>query len=108
MEGWGKVQYIIEKDYNLKWLLTGRGEPTQNIEDPERIEKEISISPSDIKEGEYTGALVYNIDGTCGVIERDMAFTKDNIVGSVNLPEINKEVIYCGEYTFCKIAIIKT
>jgi len=91
MEGWGKVQYIIEKDYNLKWLLTGRGEPTQNIEDPERIEKEISISPSDIKEGEYTGVLVYKIDGTCGVIERDMAFTKDNIVGSVNLPEINKE-----------------
>ena len=76
--------------FSESWLLTGEGNML-NEEDPERKEKEISISPSDIKEGEYSGALVYNIDGTCGVIERDMAFTKDNIVGSVNLPEINKE-----------------
>ncbi len=75
---------------NKAYLLTGEGKML-NEEDPERIEKEISISPSDIKEGEYSGALVYNIDGTCGVMERDMAFTRDNIVGSVNLPEINKE-----------------
>ena len=83
---------ICSKFPNIKksYLLTGEGSII-NEEDPERKEKEISISPSDIKEGEYSGALVYNIDGTCGIAEREMAFTRDNIVGSVNLPEINKE-----------------
>lgn len=48
------------------------------------------ITQSDIKEGDYSGALVYDIDGTCGPENRDIDFTKDNIIGSVNLPGINK------------------
>ncbi len=132
MEGWERIQYIIEREglnknsfstaigltnnvtitriinekrnpskatcqkiveqfpiYSLEWLISGEGEPISL--DPERKEKKILICPSDIKEGDYSGALVYNIDGTCGAFERDMAFTNDSIIGSVNLPEINKE-----------------
>lgn len=48
------------------------------------------ISLSDIKEGDYSGTLVYDIDATCGTNQRDMFFAQDNIIGSVNLPGINK------------------
>ncbi len=72
---------------NPAWLLSGVGEPV--LIDQERKEKEIDISPSDIREGVYSGALVYNLDGTCGTAERDMIFTNDNIIGSISLPEIN-------------------
>lgn len=74
--------------FNESWLLTGEGEML-NYVDQERKEKEIDISPSDIREGVYSGALVYNLDGTCGTAERDMIFTNDNVIGSISLPEIN-------------------
>lgn len=50
----------------------------------------MEISDSDIKEDDYSGALVYDIDATCGTIGRDIYFTNDEIIGSVNLPGINK------------------
>lgn len=48
------------------------------------------IIANDIKEDVFTGTLVYNIDGTCGSEERDIQFTDDSIIGSVDLPEISK------------------
>lgn len=36
------------------------------------------------------GALVYDIDATCGMDNREIEFAEDRIIGSVNLPEISK------------------
>ena len=71
-------------DLNRVWLLTGEGDML--------VENENVLGlPSDaIQEGVYTGALVYDIDGTCGFMSRDLCFAEDNVIGSVDLPEINK------------------
>ena len=57
------------------------------------IQKEdtLEISTSDIEEGDYSGTLVYDMDATCGTDGRDIYFTQEDIIGSVNLPGINKE-----------------
>lgn len=75
-------------ELNSVWLVTGKGVMLNN-EDPERTEKKIEITENVIKIGKYEGALVYDIDGTCGTSPRSMEFTQENIIGSVNLPEIN-------------------
>lgn len=54
-------------------------------------EDTLKISTSDIKEGDYSGTLVYDMDATCGTDDRDIYFTQEDIIGSVNLPGINKE-----------------
>lgn len=61
-----------------------------NSGEGEMLNSESSISSNDIKEGDYSGTLVYDIDATCGTGQRDIYFTQDNIIGSVNLPGINK------------------
>lgn len=71
---------------------------TQEYEDNSDISKEsivkqersIEISASDIKEDTFIGTPVYDIDGTCGTDERDMQFTDDSIIGSIDLPGISK------------------
>lgn len=52
--------------------------------------KTIEIAESDINEGSFSGTLVYDIDATCGMDNRDIEFTEDRIIGSVDLPEISK------------------
>lgn len=71
-------------DLNRTWLLTGEGDMLV------RNEGIVEIPLSAIKEGVYTGTLVYDIDGTCGVKNRDMYFAEDNVIGSIDLPEISK------------------
>lgn len=51
---------------------------------------DIEISANDIKENEFTGTPVYDIDGTCGIDGREMRFADDSIIGSVNLLGISK------------------
>lgn len=70
---------------NMDWIKTGEGSPTIPIQD-----KAIQVYSSDIKEEVYTGTLVYDVDATCGTNVRDIDFTNDNIIGSVDLPEISK------------------
>ena len=84
-------QKIIDKfpKYSFDWLFTGEGEMFSFKSDTEN-EKTLIISPSDIKDDIYIGTPVYDIDGTCGLKERDISFTEDCIIGSVNLPEISK------------------
>lgn len=50
----------------------------------------IEILESDIQEGILDGTPVYDIDATCGPNSRSIDFTKDVVIGSVNLPEIDK------------------
>ena len=74
-------------ELNRDWLLYGEGEM---LKETAPINSGSSISQNDIKEGDYSGTLVYDIDATCGTNQRDIFFTQDNIIGSVNLPGINK------------------
>lgn len=73
-------------DISPEWLLTGEGEMLKG----EGGKETVAISPNDIKENVYTGTPVYDIDGTCGQQDRDIHFTEDNIIGSIDLPEISK------------------
>ena len=52
--------------------------------------KTIKITESDINESSFSGTLVYDIDATCGMDNREIEFAEDRIIGSVNLPEISK------------------
>ena len=80
---------INSVDYiNPRWLLTGEGEMLSTITESD---KTLIISSSDIKDDIYIGTPVYDIDGTCGLKERDISFTEDCIIGSVNLPEISRD-----------------
>lgn len=50
----------------------------------------IELLESDISDNIHEGTLVYDIDATCGPNNRDIDFTQDIVIGSVNLPEIDK------------------
>ena len=52
--------------------------------------KTIKITESDIIESSFSLTLVYDIDATCGMDNREIDFAEDRIIGSVNLPEISK------------------
>ena len=52
--------------------------------------KTIKITESDINESSFSGTLVYDIDATSGMDNREIEFAEDRIIGSVNLPEISK------------------
>lgn len=52
--------------------------------------KTIKITESDINESSFSGTLVYDIDATCRMDNREIEFAEDRIIGSVNLPEISK------------------
>lgn len=72
-------------ELNIDWLLTGEG---NMLKVPASREGVIEVSPDVIHEGDYTGTLVYDIDAVCGTDNRTMTFTKEMIIGSVNLPGI--------------------
>ena len=87
--------HIIKKilyyhpDLNREWLLTGEGEMLKGG----KSDNTVSISGNDIKEGDFSGTLVYDIDATCGTDCRDILFAQDDIIGSVNLPGIRKDSV---------------
>lgn len=75
-------------DISESWLLTGKGEMLKGgLNDGIHS----VISSSDIKDDDYSGTLVYDIDATCGTDNRDIFSTEDNVIGSVNLPGVNKK-----------------
>lgn len=84
-----KLQKISQQypELNTGWLMTGEGEMLKNTSN-DNIHS--VISSKDIKEDDYRGTLVYDIDATCGTDNRDIFSAEDNIIGSVNLPGINK------------------
>lgn len=73
-------------DLNTAWLKTGIGEM---LNDTERTEKIVSVPQSSISENTHKGALIYDIDGTCGTDGRAIEFTDEKIIGSIDAPEIN-------------------
>ena len=75
-------------DLNIVWLKTGVGEMIKNAE---REQKIIEISESAISETKRKGALIYDIDATCGLSGRDIEFTDEKVIGSIDAPEINPD-----------------
>lgn len=57
----------------------------------ERNEKTIIVSPTAISTQKRRGAMIYDIDATCGFDGRDIEFTDEKIIGSIDAPEINPE-----------------
>jgi phage repressor protein C with HTH and peptisase S24 domain len=78
------IQY---PELNTNWLLTGIGEMLQS---EERSEKIISI-PQIAVSTKRKGALIYDIDATCGLSGRDIEFTDEKVIGSIDAPEINPD-----------------
>lgn len=78
------IQY---PELNTNWLLTGVGEMLQS---EERSEKIISI-PQIAVSTKRKGALIYDIDATCGLSGRDIEFTDEKVIGSIDAPEINPD-----------------
>lgn len=77
-------------DLNSSWLLTGEGSMIKRSQPVGMAEE---VSKDCIQEGNYSGTVVYDIDATCGTDPRDMLFTQENIIGSVNLPGISKNSV---------------
>lgn len=75
-------------ELNIEWLVTGNGEMIKNAE---REQKTIEISESAISKTKRKGALIYDIDATCGLSGRDIEFTDEKVIGSIDAPEINSD-----------------
>ena len=75
-------------DINIAWLKTGVGEMIQN---QERNEKTISVNQTTVSTSKRNGALIYDIDATCGLSGRDIEFTDEKVIGSIDAPEINPD-----------------
>lgn len=76
----------VYTDLNTVWLKTGVGEM---LIDTERSDKTVSILQSSISENTRKGALIYDIDATCGTDGRALEFTDEKVIGSIDAPEIN-------------------
>lgn len=61
------------------WLLTGSGDMVYGDQ------QVIQVQPN------RNGILVYDIDATCGKQSRDMDFTDDIVIGSIDLPNISRD-----------------
>ena len=95
---WGKTKSIsadiamkisrVYGDISTEWLLRDKGEMIKNAE---REQKTIEISESAISETKRKGALIYDIDATCGLNGRDIEFTDEKVIGSIDAPEINPD-----------------
>lgn len=75
-------------DMSTEWLLRDKGEMIKNAE---REQKTIEISESAISKTKRKGALIYDIDATCGLSGRDIEFTDEKVIGSIDAPEINPD-----------------
>ena len=80
-------KFCEKYEFDKVWLLTGEG--VLKSMEPDGIHS--AISSSDIKDDDYSGTLVYDLDATCGTDNRDTFSTEDNVIGSVNLPGVNKQ-----------------
>ena len=70
-------------DLNRDWLLYGEGEMILNsTNDPPQV---VQVQPN------RNGILVYDVDATCGKNPRDIDFTDDIVIGSIDLPNISRD-----------------
>lgn len=70
-------------DLNRDWLIRGEGDMiSESTTDPPQV---VHVNQN------MNGILVYDIDATCGKQSRDMDFTDDIVIGSIDLPNISRD-----------------
>lgn len=70
-------------DINRDWLIRGEGDMiSESTTDPPQV---VHVNQN------MNGILVYDIDATCGKQSRDMDFTDDIVIGSIDLPNISRD-----------------
>lgn len=79
------IQY---PELNTDWLLNGVGEMLLSHE---REDKTITVNQTSVSTKQRKGALIYDIDATCGLSGRDIEFTDEKVIGSIDTPEINPD-----------------
>ena len=78
---------MVEKIYELFHIRIN------NLTSQNENQETIAINSNDIKAYKCEGTPVYNIDGTCGMNERDFNLANEQIIGYVDLPEIKKSSV---------------
>lgn len=77
---------------SVEWLLTGKEDIIDTkVYNEERNEKSISVPQASVSTKQRKGALIYDIDATCGLGGRDIEFTDEKVIGSIDAPEINPD-----------------
>lgn len=70
-------------DINRDWLIRGEGDMiSESTTDPPQV---VHVNQN------MNGILVYDIDATCGKQSRDIDFTDDIVIGSIDLPNISRD-----------------
>lgn len=70
-------------DINRDWLIRGEGDMiSESTTDPPQV---VQVQPN------RNGILVYDVDATCGKNPRDIDFTDDIVIGSIDLPNISRD-----------------
>lgn len=93
----GMNAHLLAKYFNVsvEYLMDETdGINQQKSEDRER--KTISVPQTAISETKRKGALIYDIDGTCGSDGRSIEFTDERVIGSIDVPGIspNSQIIF--------------
>lgn len=78
---------VVDLSVSKEWLLEGRGEKYKSMYNSGAV----IISRDSLKDGAAIGAKVYDIDVTAEQAERDLSFTNEYIIGSINVPFINHD-----------------
>lgn len=75
-------------ELNTAWVLTGVGEM---VKSEKRDIRATIANHAAISESKRKGALIYDIDATCGLNGREIEFTDEKVIGSIDAPEINPD-----------------
>ena len=82
---------VVELGVSKRWLITGEGVPFDKTKDPEDIERIFA------ERIEYTplggGTPVYDIDVTAGYEELSRQLTRENIIGYMDFPKLDKDSV---------------
>lgn len=73
---------VVNMGVSKEWLTTGR-----NVPFPRNTEMSVEVIPAIMP----TGAPVYDIDVTAGIVPLSRMFTEDRIIGYVNLPGVSSD-----------------
>jgi|GEM_PF-51679 Predicted transcriptional regulator len=81
---------VVETGVSRRWLRDGDGVPFSTVPEPASIE----FDPARVEDvvgvqAPVLGTPVYDIDVAAGTAELPSLFTRDRIVGMVNLPSVN-------------------
>ncbi|MCP9613039.1 XRE family transcriptional regulator [Coprobacter tertius] len=77
---------LVSLDVSKDWLLEGVGNMFQSSFSENNV---VTVSGKAIGELQQRGAPVYDIDVTAGPTGRELAFSRDSLIGSIDIPLIS-------------------